>query len=140
MKGKALVWGISPVGGVTISCFATFIPQSAKIRHEFNLVDEQDANGFDTSAIATNGRLMGTVNLKPSGATRAAAALVCVSLTPLLTVTLSGFTVTAFNGGWQYIGNEEIDLANNAAATISLPVRKYDDDTQNTLMLTTVSG
>jgi hypothetical protein len=90
--------------------------------------------------IATNPMYEGTLEFEPIGATRAAAGAVAAFLSPLATVTLANFALAALNGTWIYIGNQSINLAHNASAKISLPIRKYTDSTQNTSLSTIVTG
>ena len=139
--GNGKLFGITNNGTpATISGFATFVPKSKKINHKFDLNADKDGNNADNTLIATNAMLEGTLEFEPSGATRAAAAAVSVFLTPLATVTLANFQLAALNGNWIYVGNQSIDLADGSSAKISLPVRKYTDATQNTLLTTTVVG
>jgi hypothetical protein len=138
--GKAVVFGITNNGGaITMTGYATFILDSVKGSHKFELDDVKDENKYDVSLIATNGRLEISVTWKPSGATRAAAATTAVIIAPLTKVTLSNFKVAAYNGDWVYIGDEELTVE-QAPASMSLKLRKYDDATQNASLTTTVVG
>src|SRR5689334_10178279 len=113
-KGTAKLYGITNDGSAyTIDAFATFIPQTADLTHEFDLLDEKDGSNFDVTAIATNGKTRGTLTIEPSGPTRAAAAAVAVFLSPLASVVLAHFKLSALNGTWQYIGGQRIQLAFN---------------------------
>ena len=140
-KGTAKLFGITNSGSAfTIDAFATFVPQTASLTHKFRLVEEQDHLDADNTLIATNPYVEGVITIEPSGATRSAAAAVAVFLTPLATVVLANFKLAALNGSWIYTGDQKIDLAFNQSAKIELPIRKYDDSTQNTSLNTTVSG
>lgn len=139
--GTGKLYGITNNGTpFTISAFASFVAQSAKIQHKFDLQADKDANNADVTLIATNAMLEGTLEIEPSGATRAAAAAAAVVVSPLATVTLANFQLTSLNGNWIYTGNEDISLAHNASAKISLPIRQYTSSAQNTLLTTAVTG
>jgi len=140
-KGEAKLFGITNDGTVfTIDALATFSIKSAKLSHEFRLKDEQDATDYDVVAIATNGHSKLTVTVSLSGDTRAAAAATGAVLTPLATVVLAHFKLAALNGSWQYIGGQDIDLSSNDTAKMTIPLRKYDNATQNAAMIVTVTG
>lgn len=141
INGTGVLHGITNDGtAITMSGYATFLLESLKGAHKFNLDSVIDAQKFDAALIATNGRLEVTITWTPSGATRAAAAATIVTLSPLAKVTLAHFKVAAMNGDWVYTGDESIDLTNSGPAKMSIPIRKYDDATQNTSLTTTVSG
>jgi hypothetical protein len=138
--GKAVVFGVTNgSSAITLTGYATFIMDSVKGGHKFDIDEVKDETKYDVSLIAVNGRIEITVSFKPSGASRAAAAAIPVVVTPLAKVTLANFKVTMFNGDYVYIGDDEINLE-QGPASISLKLRKYDDSTQNTSLTTTVSG
>lgn len=138
--GKGILYGITNSGSaITMTGFATFILDSAKGQHKFDIDDIKDESNFDVASIATNGHIEIDIQWTPSGATRAAAAATAAFLTPLSKVTLANFKVSDFNGDYQYRGDESIDLSHKEAK-ISLKLRKYDDNDQNTSLTTTVSG
>jgi hypothetical protein len=141
-KGTAKLFGITNDGtAYTMSGFATFVLDSVGLTHEFDLLDEKDATNFDVTCIATNAKIRGDITIQPSGATRGAAALVAVFLEPLTTVTLANFKLAALNGGWQYVGGQQIQLNFNAPAKITLPIRKWASTTQNAaLTAAAISG
>jgi hypothetical protein len=138
--GKAVVHGITNGGtAISIAGYATFILDSLKGGHKFDLDEVKDELKFDASLIAVNGHLEVTINWKPAGATRAAAAATAVILAPLANVALANFKVAAFNGTWIYVGDNEISLSQSPAG-MSIKIRKYDDATQNTSLTTIVTG
>jgi hypothetical protein len=138
-NGSAILFGISNSGSaIGISGYATFITESVKGNHKFKLDSVEDEVGFDKSLIATNGHVELDITWTPSGASRSAAQATAVFLEPLSKVTLSNFAVAAFNGDYVYIGDEGIDL-NHKQGKMSLKIRKYDDETQNASLTTTVS-
>lgn len=139
--GKAVLFGITDNGtDFTISGYATLVMQGFKPTHKFDLTEIKDATNHDVSLQAANGRVEATLEFVPSGATRAAAKAVAVFLTPLAKVTTANFNVAALNGDWIYVGDEQMDFSGGGAAKITLPVRKYDNATQNASLTTTVSG
>lgn len=140
-KGTAKLFGITNDGtAFTIDAFATFVINSAGLTHKFRLKDEQDATDYDVTSIATNAMLELEITIQLSGATRAAAAATGAFLTPLASVVLTHFKLSALNGTWQYKGDQKIDLSNNDSAKCTLPIRRWSDSSQNTSLTTTVSG
>ncbi len=138
--GTAVLHGITNDGSaITIDGYATFILDSAKGGHKFKLDAVEDETGFDKALVATNAFVEMDITWMPSGATRAAAAATAAFLTPLASVTMDNFKVTAFNGDWIYVGDQSIDLS-HGVAKMSLKLRKYDDTDQNTSLTTTVVG
>lgn len=141
-KGTAVLHGITNDGtAFTIDAFATFMPDTADLTHRFSLNEEKDNTGYDFNLTAMNGRVEGRITLKPTSTTRALAAGVAVFLAPLTTVVLAHFALAALNGSWVYTGDQQIQLQFDQPAKITLPIRKYDNSTQNTsLTATAVSG
>jgi len=141
INGKGVVHGITNDGtAISMTGYATFILESVKGSHKWQLDEVKDEIKFDASLIGTNPYVETTIAWKPSGATRAAAATTAVFLAPLAKVTLAHLKVGAFNGDWVYVGDESIDLSNAAVAGMSIKIRKYDDATQNTSLTTIVNG
>ena len=138
--GRGILFGITNDGApITLSGFASFIIDTAKGVHKFKITDVQDELEFDAAAIATNPHIEVDLTWVPSGATRSAAADTAVFLEPLSKVTLTHFRVAAFNGDWQYRGDQSIDLS-HTHGKMSLKIRKYVDDAQNASLTTVVVG
>jgi len=143
--GRAVLYGIQSSNGLGISGtteatgYASFIWDSAKAQHKFKIHDVQDENEFDAAAIAVNAHKELDIKFTPAGATRAELQGKVVFLEPLSKVTLSGFKIDAFNGDYQYRGDQSIDLS-KAVGSMMLKIRKYDDDDQNASLTTTVEG
>ena len=139
-RKRAIITGITDDGTqIALPGYATFIADSVDAAHSFDLAEIKDETNHDASLVATNGKLEVDITWTPSGATRAAAAATAVFLTPLASVALNHFKVTALNGTWIYVGNGSIKLS-QSAAKMTLKVRKYDNSTQNTSLATTVTG
>lgn len=137
ITGKAVISGITGTSAITISGFATFSLDTAKMNHKFDLEAIKE-NNFDAALIATNGHVEVDLNWRPSGASKAAARATAIIISPLATVTLANFDVTAYNGRYVYVGDESIELG-QGAATMAMKIRRYDDSTQNTSLTTSVS-
>jgi len=138
--GTAILFGITNSGTpISMMGYATFIIESTKGSHKFEIDAIKGENNFDMALIATNGHVELDVTWTPSGATRAAAAATAVFLTPLAKVTLANFQADAFNGDYVYVGDQSVELSHKQAK-MSLKVRKYDDAEQNESLTTTVSG
>lgn len=138
--GTGILFGITNDGtAISMSGFATFILDTVKGPHKFDLDAVKSETKYDAALIATNGHIELDITFTPSGATRAAAAAIAVYLAPLAKVTLNHFKVTAFNADWVYVGDASIDLS-QGPAKMSLKIRKYDDATQNAALVVTTSG
>ena len=137
--GTAVVYGLANDGTpISIEGYATFISETAKQGHKFDLDAVKDETNFDASLIATNGHRELDITWTPSGASKTAANATAVFLEPLDKVTLANFAVDSFNGDWIYIGDGMIEL-NHKQGKMSMKLRKYDDDDQNASLTTTVT-
>jgi hypothetical protein len=138
-NGTAVLFGIRNDGSaITIEGYATFLIDTAKLGHKFKIDEVEDELGAHASLIGTNPYKELDITFVPSGANRAAAEAVAATPTPLTSVTLDNFAVTAYNGDWLYVGDATIDLS-HGVGKMSLKLRKYDDATQNTSLTTTAS-
>lgn len=137
--GLATVFGITNDGNaITVEGYASFILDSAKSSHKFDLDAVKDENNFDRALIATNEHQELTITWTPAGLTKSDAADTAVYLQPLAKVELAHFRVDTLNGDWVYIGDGSIDLTHKDAK-MSLKIRKYADATQNASLTTTAS-
>jgi len=137
--GSAVVYGLANDGSaISIEGYATFILETAKASHKFELDTVKDENNFDASLIATNGHRELDITWTPSGASKSAANATAVFLNPLDKVTLGNFAVESFNGDYIYIGDGMVELSHKQGK-MSMKLRKYDDETQNASLTTTVS-
>jgi hypothetical protein len=135
----AVIYGVNNDGSpITIEGYATFLLETAKASHKFELDTVKDEANFDASLIASNGHRELDITWTPSGATKADAAATAVFLEPLTKVTLEHFKVDSFNGDYIYVGDAMVEL-NHKQGKMSMKLRKYDDDDQNTSLTTTVS-
>ena len=137
---------------VTISGYIG-IPDNVKIGHKAKMSEVIDGQGFDTQLGWVNQYLEGTFEFQPaavSGAnTFANAKGQAVILSPGSTVAITGVdcgpqNVTTspdygYNGTWLYVGDASVTLKAGDNATMSLPLRKYVDTTQNTSLTTLIS-
>lgn len=138
--GKGILYGITNNGSaITMTGVATFVLDSAKSQHNFDIDDIKDENNFTVSSIATDMHDEIDIQWTPSGATRAAAASTATFPVALSKITLANFAVSRFNGDYQYRGGGTIDLAKKEAK-MTLKIRKWEDSSQNTSLTTTVSG
>lgn len=140
--GQATTYGITNDGtAITISGYVSFIFDSAKLAHMFDIDDIKNEIKFDAAAIAANEHFDLDIAFTPTGASRTAAAQQCVFPSPLAKVTFSHFKVGFFNGDYQYRGGTAIDLSGGQPAKIAgMKCRRYADAGQNTSLTITVSG
>lgn len=134
-KGKGSVAGIPGTWDVILYPLA----QSIKITHSVDLQVTKDNIGDDASWRANNEKLDGDWAMKLLGDTNAHAKAGAAFLTPLATITASGFDVTVMNTTWSYMGDGSIDLKNDDVGDITVKVRRYVDATQNSAFATTPS-
>lgn len=138
-NGLAQVHGVRNNGSaITIEGYASFLLDSAKATHKFDMEAGKDELGFDANLTAVNAFTETEIAFRPAGADRDAAEAVAAFLNPLATVTLANFAVAEFNGDWIYTGDASIDLSSGKAGTMSLKLRKYKDADQNTSLTNTV--
>jgi len=134
-RGKANVEGIAG----TIDVIVYPVAQTGDMEMNFEEEIIKDVRGFDTAWLARNNHYLSNFAFKLLGDTAAHAAAGGVFLAPFATVTLSGFDLAAFNGTYQNISGQKIDLGNTKVSDLNTKFRQYDDSTQNTLSQTTPS-
>ena len=139
-NGKCVLYGISNSGSpITITGYASFILESAKVGRKYEMEVVKDENNFDTALIWTNGHDEVDVPFVVSGATRDAAAATAVFLPPGAKVTMDNFKASVCNGDWLCLGDQSLDLTQKGPAKMTLKLRRYVDTDQNTSLTTTVS-
>jgi|SRR5581483_8385834 len=132
-RGKASVEGIPGTFDVIIYP----VQQTGKLTQNFEEEIIKDVHGFDTAWLARNEHEMFDVAMKLLGDTQAHAIAGGAFLAPLSTVNLSGFDLAVLNGAYQVTPGGDVDLANTKVGDITFKLRKYADQTQNTLANTT---
>ena len=150
---------VAPTTPVSISGYIG-IPENVKISHKAKMSENVDGQGFDTQLGWVNQYLEGTFEFQPAAPsgtnTFTAAKSQGVIIGPGSTVAITGIDcgpqgstpgtpVTAspdygYNGTWLYVGDASITLKAGENATMSLPLRKYVDKTQNTALTTLISS
>ena len=139
-NGKCVLYGISNSGSpITITGYASFILESAKVGRKYEMEVVKDENNFDTALIWTNGLDEVDVPFVVSGATRDAAAAIAVFLSPGAKVTMANFKASVCNGDWLNLGDQSLDLTQKGPAKMTLKLRRYVDADQNDSLTTTVS-
>lgn len=147
--GIATIWGITASGAaISMTGYASFLLDSVDAAHNGTIEDIKDAVGFDASTVFANGHTDLDITWTPTGATRAAIATSMASMVgssnavfvlPLSQVALANFKLTAFNGNYQYRGTATLKLM-QGTGKMTMKIRSYDDATQNSSMVTTVSS
>lgn len=139
VKGKAIIEAI--VGGVptNIAVWAAILPQSQDATQNWDEEIIKDGQGYDASWLARNLNKVRSMTIKPTAASKAAAKLATVFLSPFAKITFSGSDSTEFDGDWQYLSGAKIELKNDSSATLTFSCKKYDDSTQNTASTTAAS-
>jgi len=138
-NGDAKVHGIRNNGSaITITGYASFTLDSAKIGSKWKLDELQDEVGFTNALIWVDGHYECDVQFMLSGASRAAAEATAVFVTPGAKITMANFAVAVLNGDWINMGDQSIDLSQKQGK-LSMKLRKYVDEDQNTSLTTTVA-
>jgi hypothetical protein len=131
-RGKATVEGIP--GSIDLIVYP--VKQSGKGTMNFDEEIIKDEHGLSVAWLARDTHYLMDFAFKLLGDTQTHALSGGVFLQPYATVTLSGFDLPAFNGTYQNISGQEIDLGNTKVGDLNTKFRRYDDPTQNTLSQT----
>ena len=134
-NGLAFIHGIR--GTPAITGYASVTMDSVKASHKVKVSEIEDSLGFTAAIVATDAHVELDITFLPSADTRANAEGKAIFPDPLSRVTLSGFSVDTINGVYLYIGDASIDL-NKKEGKMTLKLRRYDDEDQNSSLTTTV--
>jgi len=132
--GTAVIHGIS--GSVSITGIATFKLDDVGLDDNFQSRKYTNSAGVLTDTIVAfdrNRRL--TINFLPSGATRTAAEAIVTSmlaLAPLAVITLAGFTITAFNGTYNYMGGASVKATREGEVICGIQLEAQETTTAGT--------
>ena len=140
--GDGIVRGILNNGTpITMTGIASFHLQSVKLTHDFEEDELKGADGFTATVTAVDANVKLDIQWTPSGATRAAAHDTLILVPPLSKITLANFkgAGSPFNGDYQNRSGGAIDLEHKDGK-MSLKLKRWTDDDQNTLLTTTVNG
>lgn len=135
VRGKAVVEGIA--GAFDVIVYP--LQQTGKMTSNFEEEIVKDVHGFSAAWLARDWHYLNDFAFKLIGDTHAHAVAGGVFLAPFATVTLSGFDLSAFNGTYQNVSGQDIDLSNVKVGDMNVKLRMYADGTQNTLSQTTPS-
>jgi hypothetical protein len=146
--GEATTYGIANDGTpITITGYVSFIFDSAKLAHMFDIDDVKNEIKFTAASIAADEHFDLDVAFTPTGATRAAAATNAAQTgqvvfpAPLAKVTFNHFKCAFFNADYQYRGGTAIDLSQGQPGKVSgMKLRRWADAAQNASLTTTVVG
>jgi len=133
--------GLAGVDGVVGALDAIVYPVAQSGKQTLNYEEDivKDNLGFDAAWRARNTHRLNDFGFKLLGDTAAHAKTGATMLAPLATVVLSGFDVADFNGSYQNISGQEIDLGNTKVGDMMLKLRRYDDAGQNASAIATPS-
>jgi hypothetical protein len=140
-RGKAQISGVS--GTVTVAAAAwNLLKESAQISRNFEEDIIKDETAGDCAWRASNQKDEGTIGFRlvdtGTPTTQANIETFCSNLldAPYATIVLSGFKPAAFNGSYQAVSGQDLNLSNTTAGSGSIKLRKYVDSTQQTLSTT----
>lgn len=112
-RGTAVIYGL---GGEITATGVTGIAETGKANHKVKLDSIEDENGSDACLIATNEMVEADFVFVPISD--------IAFVTPLSTVTTSGFAMEELNADWIYVGDASIDMSHKAAK-YTLKCRRY---------------
>jgi hypothetical protein len=134
-RGKASVEGIP--GAFDVIVYP--VKQTGKLTHQWEEEKIGDEHAADVAILARNEHMLADFGMKILGDTQAHAVAGAALLSPLATVTLSGFDLAAYNGKFQYVGGAELDLNSSQVGSFNIKLRRWADGTQNDLLTSTPS-
>jgi hypothetical protein len=105
-------------------------PQSADYDQNFEQVEAKDANGETDGIVAFNDKETLTITIQPKAGSGADNTLAKAAAAPelpgkLAVVTLSNFSVVAYNGTWNYAGGGKLSLSNTGLVSMTLPLQRH---------------
>lgn len=125
--GVAKVFGLRGAALETLEGAATITMESADFEHKFKLDESLGQDGDVETLFASKEEYEISINLMPTGASRAAAADQAVDLipAPLSKVTLSEFAIESFNGDYNYIGGATIKMVRDKECVMGMKLRAF---------------
>ena len=152
ITGVAVINGVqgTPGNAVTLSFIATFQLERMEAEHAFGGYEVKDPLGNVVGIVAYDEMGHVTVDLVPSGSTRAAAAAVPVFLQPLSSVIISNVyagtnfassSTSVFNGAHVYRGGQRAMMQSGQAMKLTgIKLDIWANAAQNALLNTIVVG
>ncbi len=136
--------GYATINGISSVTFTAMAPnpepQSARLQYNSDVTFEKDRKGYDLAGRSVNLHSTVTWEFLLWGTSLANAQSSGIVITPLTKITISFCQVAAYNGDWLVESGVSYDIGNTKAATMSIPMRKYADATQNSTMTTPVTN
>ena len=151
ITGVAVINGVKDNGtAIALSWLATFQLERMEAEHAFGGYEVKDPLGNVVGIVAYDEMGHVTVDLVPSGTTRAAAAAIPVFLQPLASVTISNVlattqfassSVSVFNGAHVYRGGQRAMMQSGQAMKLTgIKLDIWANAAQNSLLNTPVMG
>lgn len=155
LNGKAILWGLTgltatPAGNnsllsgsaTTATYYASYAPQTAKLKHKWESVKTKDDTGNTQSITAVDEMAEVSIDLIPTAATLT---LINGTSGPLLLqpnskVTLVFANYATLSGDWIYAEGADVDLKNAGAAGVTLKLSKWANATQNALLVASTTA
>lgn len=134
-RGKASVEGIP--GSIDVVVYP--VQQSGKMTQNYEEEKVMDVHGFAAAWLARDEHFLLDFGFKLLGDTQAHAIAGGAFLGPLAVVILTGFDLAAFNGSYQNISGDEIDLSNVGVGTLAKKLRRYSNVDQAAASIATPS-
>ena len=133
IRGKAAIEGVAAVFDVILYPE----PQSAKLGRAADEETIKDRHGATCTQLWRDEHYTCDLNMKLLGDTTAHATTGADFLALGAKVTISTATAAKMNGEWQVLAGDDIDLGNTKVGDINFKLRRFKDDAQNALLLST---
>ena len=132
----AYLFGITTNGTpISITGLASFELDSDEITMTWKEKENTDTTGNVQNITQTNFKYERSIKFNPSGATRAAAALIADSqgggVLNLINLVVANYKVQAFNGTWRIKPGTKVNLKMDDNASIDISAEKYISTAQN---------
>jgi hypothetical protein len=128
----AYLYGITNSGtAVMIAGLDSFEFDSDELTVQWDEKANKDTTGNIQNFTKTNFRYERSLKIFPSGATRAAAAVVAGEAITLTSAVIANYKVASFNGTWRVKSGTKINLKMDDNASIDFNMERYLDAGQN---------
>ena len=132
----AYLFGLTNNGTpISITGLASFELDSDDVTLTWKEKENTDTTGNVQNIVQTNFKYERTIKFSPSGATRAAAALIADNqgsgVFNLINLVVTNYKVTAFNGTWRIKPGTKVNLKMDDNASIDISAEMYVNANQN---------
>jgi len=139
----AMLFGITTSGGagvpISITGLASIELDSDDLTYTWKEKEFTDTTGNTQNITQCNFKYERSIKFLPSGASRAAAALIADNqgsgVLTLINLVITGYKVQAFNGTWRIKPGTKVNLKMDDFASIDISCEKYINAAQNAALV-----